>query len=175
MELLDAVAAARLRSAPFTYADVGGTADLATAPAGHRLLRRTTRVGCSFEEAVERLMAWQVHQAAGLRVRASARRVAAGEVVEMRIPWLPGLRMPCRVVRVVAEADRVGFAYGTLPGHPESGEEAFVVSRAPDGVRFTITAFSRPATRLARAGGPVTLVGQEYFTRRYLRAMRLGG
>lgn len=71
--------------------------------------------------------------------------------------------------------DRAGFAYGTLPGHPESGEEAFVVSRAPDGVRFTITAFSRPATWLARLGGPVTLLGQEYFTRRYLRALRLGG
>ena len=175
MELLATAEIARLQSAPFSYADVGGTADLATAPAGHRLLRRTTPVGCSFEEAADRLMAWQVHEAAGLHVRASARRVAVGEVVEMRIPWLPGLRIPCRVVRVVDEPDRAGFAYGTLPGHPESGEEAFVVSRAPDGVRFTITAFSRPATRLARAGGPVTLVGQEYFTRRYLRALRLGG
>lgn len=170
MELLTPEAATALRSAPFTYTDVGATARLDAAPAGHRVLRRTTEVGCSFDEAVERLMTWGVHERAGLRVRASSRRVERDAVVEMRIPWLPGLRIPCRVVRVVAEPDEAGFAYGTLPGHPESGEEAFVVSREGERVTFSISAFSRPATRLARLGGPVTLLGQELFTRRYLRA-----
>jgi len=31
-----------------------------------------------------------------------------------------------------------------LPGHPERGEEAFVVERRTDGTFFSITAFSRP-------------------------------
>lgn len=175
MEPLTPEIAAALRAAPFTYADVGATAGLDAGPAGHRLLRRTTEVGCSFDEAAERLMTWGVHERAGLRVRASSPRVVADAVVEMRIPWLPGLRIPCRVVRVVSAPDEAGFAYGTLPGHPESGEEAFVVSREGERVTFSISAFSRPATRLARAGGPVTLLGQEYFTRRYLRALRRPG
>lgn len=174
MELLTPEVAAALRSAPFTYADVGATAGLDAAPPGHRVLRRTTEVGCSFDDAVERLMTWGMHERAGLRVRSSSPRVEADAVVEMRIPWLPGLRIPCRVVRVVSEPDEAGFAYGTLPGHPESGEEAFVVSREGERVTFSITAFSRPATRLARSGGPFTLLGQEFFTRRYLRALGHG-
>ncbi|SIP67631.1 hypothetical protein BN9982_740001 [Mycobacterium tuberculosis] len=33
------------------------------------------------------------------------------------------LRAPCRVVYVIDEPDVRGFGYGTLPGHPVSGEE----------------------------------------------------
>jgi uncharacterized protein (UPF0548 family) len=172
MEPLPAARVAALRAAPFTYAPVGGTATLGAAPAGYAWLRRTTVVGCGFDEAVEQLMTWGVHERAGLRVRASADRVAVDEVVELRIPWLPGLRIPCRVVRVTASPDEVGFAYGTLPGHPESGEESFVVSRTGGRVDFTITAFSHPATWSARAAAPLARRGQELFTRRYLAALR---
>jgi uncharacterized protein (UPF0548 family) len=43
------------------------------------------------------------------------------------------------------DPDRYGFAYGTLPAHPEEGEELFLVTRGGDDtVRFEITAFSRP-------------------------------
>lgn len=66
----------------------------------------------------------------------------------------------------------LGFAYGTLPGHPETGEEAFVVERNGEGdVRFTITAFSRPRALLARLGGPVTKAVKARATRRYLRGL----
>jgi uncharacterized protein (UPF0548 family) len=33
------------------------------------------------------------------------------------------------VIYVVDQADQFGFAYGTLPGHPEMGEVAFTVSQ----------------------------------------------
>jgi uncharacterized protein (UPF0548 family) len=36
------------------------------------------------------------------------------------------------VVWTVDEPNRIGFGYGTLQGHPESGEESFVVSREDD-------------------------------------------
>jgi uncharacterized protein (UPF0548 family) len=79
---------------------------------------------------------------------------------------------PCRVVYVVQEPSRRGFAYGTLPGHPESGEEAFVVERhGDDTVTFTITAFSRPATVLARIAGPAGRTIQHRITGRYLQAL----
>jgi hypothetical protein len=44
----------------------------------------------------------------------------------------------------MAKRDRVrlGLAYGTLPGHPERGEESFVIELLDDGqVRVHIVAF----------------------------------
>lgn len=83
-----------------------------------------------------------------------------------------GVKIPCRVVSVIDEANRQGFSYGTLPGHPECGEELFVVERRPDGtLEFVVTAFSRPASLMARAGGPVTRWAQRTMTDRYLRAL----
>lgn len=54
------------------------------------------------------------------------------------------------------EPSRFGFAYGTLPGHPETGEEAFHVVRETDGsVTAEIVAFSRPADLPTRAASPL--------------------
>ncbi|MFC4129093.1 DUF1990 family protein [Hamadaea flava] len=63
--------------------------------------------------------------------------------------------------------------YGTVLGHPESGEEAFVVQRNADNlVELEIVAFSRPATRLARFGGAITRATQSWITHRYVAAIR---
>jgi uncharacterized protein (UPF0548 family) len=85
-----------------------------------------------------------------------------------------GIEAPCRVVYTVDEPNRRGFAYGTLPGHPESGEEAFMVELDPDGdeVSLTVKAFSRPASRLARVSGPLSHKIQHLITDRYFRALR---
>ena len=80
----------------------------------------------------------------------------------------------CRVVYVVDEPSRKGFAYGTLPGHPECGEESFIVSIDEGGsVRFDVTAFSRNARWFARLGGPLTGLVQRAVTWRYLDAVSL--
>lgn len=83
------------------------------------------------------------------------------------------LTAPCRVVSVVSEPDRRGFAYGTLPGHPESGEELFSVRYDPadDTAYAQVREFSRPATRWIKAGGPVASSAQRLIARRYLRAV----
>jgi len=82
-----------------------------------------------------------------------------------------GLSAPVRVVYPVKEPHRSGFAYGTLPGHPESGEDAFVVALQNDeNVRMTTTAFSQPSSKLARAAGPVTGMVQSWVTNRYLQS-----
>ena len=55
------------------------------------------------------------------------------------------LVIPCRIVYVVDQERCFGFAYGTLPGHPESGEERFVVEETEGGeALLRMTAFSRP-------------------------------
>ncbi len=96
-----------------------------------------------------------------------------GDTAILAIPFGPfRVKAPARVVYVVDEPDRKGFAYGTLRGHPENGEEAFVVEkRADDSVWLTIKAFSRPANRWWWIVYPVLRITQEVFTRRYERAL----
>ncbi len=74
-------------------------------------------------------------------------RARAVEGAELTVrAWIGPVRMtaPTRVVYVVDEPDRRGFAYGTLPGHPESGEELFLVERVGDETWAEVRAFSRP-------------------------------
>lgn len=79
---------------------------------------------------------------------------------------------PVRIVYLVNEEHRRGYAYGTLPGHPLFGEESFVVEhRADDSVRITVRAFSRPSSRFWWAVYPALRLAQAYFTRRYLRVL----
>jgi len=55
---------------------------------------------------------------------------------------------------------------------PERGEEAFIVSQHQDAtVTFSITAFSSPATPLAKAAGPLGRAIQRHITSRYQRAI----
>jgi uncharacterized protein (UPF0548 family) len=75
----------------------------------------------------------------------------------------------CRVVELVDEPDRFGFAYGTLPTHAEIGEESFIVHRGP--LRFAVEAVSRPAHPLARLAPPIADRLQAAATARYLDAM----
>ena len=94
-----------------------------------------------------------------------------GDTAIMRVPLYPA-KVPARVVYVIDEPLRKGFAYGTLPGHPEKGEEAFIVEyRDDDSVWLTIRAFSRPANLLFWIGYPLVRLMQEIFTSRYERAL----
>jgi uncharacterized protein (UPF0548 family) len=163
--------ARRLRDASLTYAEVGATAG--PLPAGYHHLRQAVRAGAGFEEAAEALFRWQVHLRAGLTVAVSAARAEPGVLVVLGFgAGSVRVHAPCRVVSVVDEPHRRGFAYGTLPGHPEQGEEAFLVERQEDGtVRFTVTAFSRPARLSSRLGGPVARSVQRRITARYLAAL----
>ena len=99
--------------------------------------------------------------------------IAPGDTAVLVVPlWLFGIRAPCRVIYVIDEPNRKGFAYGTLPGHPESGEEAFIVDQTDDGsVWLTIRSLSRPSGWQWWAVYPVLRIAQAIFTRRYFRAL----
>jgi len=158
-------------SLPLTYPEVGATAG--PPPPGYRHLGFVSRVGAGhqrFEEAADAVMHWGMQRGAGLRVRASSEVADVGTVVLVRMGFLPA---PCRVVYVIDEPDIRGFAYGTLPGHPESGEERFVVRRDPttSAVFAEVSAFSRPATWWSKAGKPLVSVAQRVIARRYLRGV----
>jgi uncharacterized protein (UPF0548 family) len=92
-----------------------------------------------------------------------------------RVAGLVRLRAPFRVIAAdFAGADHAGYAYETLPGHPERGREAFYVTRGEGLVEFTVMAFSQPAVWYSRLGGPVTRIIQNRYTNKYLLAMAVG-
>ena len=74
--------------------------------------------------------------------------------MEMRRSGIPPLAPP---FEGEGSRARFGFAYGTLPGHVEMGEELFLVEwdRVTDAVTYSILAFSRPRHPLARIGRPL--------------------
>jgi uncharacterized protein (UPF0548 family) len=155
-----------------TYPEVGATRG-DQLPRGYRHVRRHEKLGAGaevFRRAADGLRGWKMQRIAGLRVPESAPPPAVGVRVTMSAAFL---RIPCQVVWVIDEDRRYGFGYGTLPGHPEVGEEAFLVHLdAADQVSLSITAFSRPARWYTRLAGPLGWLAQDLATRRYVAAMR---
>jgi len=163
---------AALEGLPLTYSEVGATA-AGDRPAGYRYQRVERQIGTGrlrFEHAADAVMHWGMQRGSGLRVQTSSEVAEVGTVVLVNMGLLPA---PARVVYVVDEPDCRGFAYGTLPGHPVSGEERFVVRHEPgtSAVFAEVSAFSRPATWWAKAGGPLVSVAQRIIASRYLRAV----
>ncbi|MEK2474858.1 DUF1990 family protein [Streptomyces noursei] len=159
-----------------TYPERGGTRR-SPLPPGYRPLREAVRLGhgrAVFAAAGDAVAGFRMHRAAGTRIRADAPRAAPGVAVDVSVGLGP-LRVtgPCRVVWTVETADRAGFGYGSRPGHPVCGEEAFVVVHRPDGsVWLVVTAFSRPARPLARLAGPLLPLFQRAYVRHLGRTLR---
>ncbi|GHB60162.1 DUF1990 domain-containing protein [Streptomyces cirratus] len=146
-------------------------------PAGYNHLHHRTRIGSGravFEAAGVALTTFRAHRASGMRIRAETGAVRPGARVTVGIGFGP-LRIdaPCLILRTAYESARVGFAYGTLVSHPESGEESFMVLMDPDGtVWFEVTAFSRPARWYTRLAGPVIPFLQLGYARLLGRTLR---
>jgi uncharacterized protein (UPF0548 family) len=161
------------RSDTLTYEPSGGSLD-GTTPSGLQRHRWTTGLPGteSFGRAVEAIRTWAMHRGAGLEV-ATDGPVAVGTNVALSAPLPVGfVDATCRIVAIVDEPDRYGFAYGTLSVHPERGEESFLVVRDDDGtVHFDVEAVSRPVHPLARLVPAVADRLQDTAVRRYLTAM----
>ena len=162
---------ADLAGLSLTYPEVGATA--ATMPAGYSHVRMSRRIGTGrarFEAAAGAVLRFGMLRGAGLRVSASTEVAQVGSDVLGRLgPFVA----PCRVVYVIDEPDRRGFAYGSLPGHAVVGEEMFGVRYDPadGGVYSEVAAFSRPTTWWSRMGAPALTVVQRLISRRYLSAV----
>lgn len=128
----------------------------------------------AFDRASNALMQFDMHRRAGLRVEATYPVATPGVTVAQGVgPGIVRVVAGCRVIYTVDEPTRRGFGYGTLPGHPEIGEESFVVELTPSGqVRFALRSFSKPATALGRAALPVGKAVQRFIVVRYVHALR---
>lgn len=166
--MVDRVRLSDLAGRPLTYSEVGATAG--QLPPGYHHVRLSAPIGHGrdrFERAAASVMRYGMLRGAGLRVTASTDVAEVGTEV---LGKLGPFAAPCRVVYVVDEQNRRGFAYGSLPGHAVAGEEMFGVryESADESVHAEVVAFSRPATWWSQIGAPVASVVQRVITRRYL-------
>ncbi|MGB3485143.1 MAG: DUF1990 domain-containing protein [Mycobacterium sp.] len=164
---------ADLSDLPLTYREVGATASGTDLPAGYRHLAVSRCIGTGrdrFEQAAAAVLRYGMLRGAGVSVTASTDVAEVGSLV---LGEFGPFAAPCRVVYVIDEPNRRGFAYGTLPGHPVSGEERFAVRYDPadNTVHSEVSAFSRPNTWWATIATPGLRLVQQIVTRRYLAAV----
>jgi uncharacterized protein (UPF0548 family) len=166
----------RQRGLPFRYDAVGGTRT-GQAPDGFDRDHNRERLGvgaAAFAAACDAIRDWKMFAAPLAWVEPSGVPIAAGEVVAvvahaLGLWWLNA----ARIVYVIDEPRRFGFAYGTLPGHVECGEERFSVEWLEDDtVWYDLLAFSRPRYWGARLAKPVARLLQRRFARLSKAAMR---
>lgn len=136
---------------------------------------RTVQIGRgddAWQRASRAVLRWEIKTRSGFDV-ADARVVEPGRTLTItaRVAGIT-VREPVRVAEVVRTPRRVGFSYATLPGHPVTGEEAFIVHRVGDAVLLTIRSLTSPAAAQPwRLLYPVLRVAQMIARRRYFRAL----
>ncbi|MCB0527446.1 MAG: DUF1990 domain-containing protein [Saprospiraceae bacterium] len=126
-----------------------------------------------WEAAKEAIRCWKMFPGGWANIWPDDTPIREGGVVTMaaRVMGLWWLNS-CRIVYVIDNDRQFGFAYGTLPGHVECGEELFLVERDGSGaVQYSIRAFSRPRHWLARLGYPLARAYQRKFVRDSQRSM----
>jgi uncharacterized protein (UPF0548 family) len=137
-------------------------------PAGYSHLDARIMVGRGaevFRRAAESVMTFRMHRAIPVRITSSSPRATEGAAVTVTLAGF--LRAPCRIIWTEDGERTAGWAYGTLNGHPEAGEESFLVEhRDDDTVWLVVRAFSRPGTPLARLAAPVIPLFQRLYARR---------
>ena len=163
---------ARCADDALTYQPAGGSLTEVTPPGLHRHHWETTlRGGDAFDRAADAIRSWEMHRGAGLFVSTDG-PIEVGTNVAMNAPLpLGSVDVTCRIVAVIDESDRYGFAYGTLSVHPERGEEAFVVVREDGSARVAVDAISSPAHPVARLVPFVADWLQDRAVRQYLAAI----
>jgi uncharacterized protein (UPF0548 family) len=159
----------------FTYPAVGATA--ATPPTGYVVDHTRIKLGtgqAAFIATKNALKRWEQFRLGWVEPCWPDTAIESGQVVGVlaRSCGLYSLNA-CRIVYVVDEPKKFGHAYGTLPGHVESGEERFTVEwHGDDSVWYDILAFSRPNHTLARLGYPWVRRLQRRFARDSVAAMK---
>lgn len=121
----------------------------------------------TFEAAADNLFSFRAHARAGVEVSPHPQREDA-----VMLRFGPTLS-PCLILQRERTNNRAVLVYGTLPGHVECGEEAFIVELHDDGrVMGKCCAFSRHAWWPAKLAPWAARRVQLHITRKYLEGMR---
>lgn len=166
------------RRLPFSYADIGATRS--EPPDGYNIDHNRIRLGDGpdvFARAVEALRHWKMFDLGWVTLVPGDAPITEGSCVAVLVRHFGFWSLNAsRIVYVDGDDDlnrRFRFAYGTLPGHVEQGEERFSVEYHPEdnSVWYDLFAFSRPQNLLATIGYPVSRRLQRRFARDSLKAM----
>jgi len=150
----------------FTYPEVGATRT--QPPAGYQVHRECFALGSgpgAFGRARQAIREWRMFEVGWLELCWPDGPIARGGTVAVLAHHLGLWSLHVvRIVYVVDEPRKFGFAYGTLAEHAESGEEWFGVElRDDDSVWYEVLAFSRERHILAKIGYPFTRSLQRKF------------
>jgi uncharacterized protein (UPF0548 family) len=166
------------RHRPFTYPEVGRSRG--TPPRGYTVDHHRVRLGAGaadFERGRQAVREWRLFRLGWLEPCWPDAPVQQGALVGT-LAWLNGLWTVnvCRIVYVIEETgpvSRFGFAYGTLPGHVERGEERFTVEwhAHDDSVWYDVLAFSTPGRLVTWLGYPLARRLQKRCARDSMRAV----
>ena len=161
------------RNLPFSYAEVGATENDAP-PKGYVVDRYRVKLG-EGEEAYGRarnaLRSWRQFDLGWVSLQPVGAPIEVGTTVAVLASHIGFWSLnSARIIYLVEEGgdvERFGFAYGTLPGHAERGEERFLVEhdRRSGAVSYDVFAFSRPNQPLAWLGYPFARALQRRFAR----------
>jgi len=162
----------------FTYSDVHATNSIP--PSGYTVDHNRIQLGTGkeiFEKAKAALIRWEQFNLGWAVAFPNNTPIEIGQNVAVLAHilgfwWLNA----SRIVYVAADTNdtfRFGFAYGTLPGHAESGEERFLIewNKADDTVWYDLLAFSKPNYLVAKLGYPFVRIMQKRFARDSKNAM----
>jgi uncharacterized protein (UPF0548 family) len=144
----------------FTYSEIGTTAT--TPPANAVVDHARVQLGegaAIYESARRALEQWKQFALGWVEAWPPDTPLRPGETVAVLIRafglcWLNAARIVYVVDESPESITRFGFAYGTLPGHVEAGEERFLIEwdHADDSVWYDIRAFSRPRHLVTHIG-----------------------
>jgi uncharacterized protein (UPF0548 family) len=162
-----------------TYREVGAT--LGQLPVGYNIDHHRVQLGTSretFEKAKTAFRNWQMFRLNWLEPCWPEHRIRQGKSVgtlaHLFGVWSVNV---CRIVSVIEETgdiEKFGFAYGTLPGHVECGEERFTVEwhHADDSVWYDLLAFSKPGLLLTWLSYPLVRRLQKRFAADSMQSMK---
>lgn len=176
-----------LKDAPLSYAPVGCTRDERQGepiPKGFNRDHERVLLGKGedlFRRACQAVKQWQMMPPSVVRPCPAGVPIEEGAMTaNIFRAWTLGgwLVLPTRILYLIDETTghftRSGFAYGTVQGHWEHGEERFLVEwdRRDDSVWYDLLVFSRPQHPLARLAYPYTRYEQRRFRRMSCLAMK---
>lgn len=164
----------RYSSSELSYEEVGKSLDVL--PPGYNHDRYVEVIGNGkqdFDLAIKGFECWVCQSNSGLLVPTLDLALEVGTTIYFGLKMGPiVLGFPDRIVyRKVADT-RYDYAYGTVQGHPETGEELFRLDLRDNGdVVFTIICFSRVVAPLAKLAYPISRFLQKRISRKYIESL----
>ncbi|MBX3266442.1 MAG: DUF1990 domain-containing protein [Acidobacteria bacterium] len=159
----------------FSYKEIGATRG--EIPAGYTVDRNRVLLGAGddvWARAKAAIGAWKMFDIGWARAVPADTPIEVGRDVAVVVSHFGIYSLnAARIVYVLDDDERFGFAYGALEDHGESGEELFLVDRNPTNgeVHYSLLAFSRPGHFFTRLGYPAARYLQKEFAKASLAAM----